>query len=81
VVDAVVTPAALTLGVSESRLLTVCNGDLSAAAVFNGKLNMEEVNRLLQRFEGGKRCRSSATLSFLFHLLSFSQYLSGFSQE
>lgn len=58
--EALAGPAKLKLGDAGSRLVTVCNGDVAAAQVFGGKLNADELNKLLQQFAGGKKCRSRA---------------------
>jgi hypothetical protein len=63
VVEALTKPAGLKLAHAASSLITVCNGNLAAAESFHGKLNGEEIYKLLQKYEGGKLCRSSAPLN------------------
>lgn len=61
VLEALATPAKLKLGnPGASTLVTVCNGNLAQAQVFAGRLNADELNKLLQAHSGGKKCRSRA---------------------
>ena len=52
----------------KSSLVTICNGDVSTASVFDGKLGQPEIVKLLAGYSGGKKCRQSAQhVSFSFH--------------
>ena len=45
---------------SGSTLITICNGDVSSAEVFDGKLMHPEIAKLLARYKDGKKCRQRA---------------------
>lgn len=49
-------------GGSDARVVAVCNGDLSGAEVYTGRLKSDALRRFLRAFADGKKCRARLRL-------------------
>lgn len=54
--------AAKSGGAGDARVVAVCNGDLSGAEIYTGRLKSDALRRLLRAHADGKRCRSRLRL-------------------
>lgn len=48
---------------ADSRLFSICNGDLALAELYSGKLKSEPLQRHLRAYSGGKACASKVVLT------------------